>query len=34
MDAVPALGEHSVAILGELGYDARQIDELRRDGAL
>ena len=34
MDAVPALGEHSAAILGELGYDARQIDELRRDGAL
>jgi len=34
MGAVPALGQHSAAILGELGYDAQQIDELRRAGAL
>ena len=34
MNAVPALGQHSRAILAELGYSAEQITELRRDGAL
>jgi formyl-CoA transferase len=31
MDPVPALGEHTDAILGELGYSAGQIAELHRD---
>lgn len=31
MDAIPALGEHSAAILGELGYSASQIDALKAD---
>ena len=34
MDAVPALGQHSRAILLELGYSEQQIDQLQRDGAL
>ena len=34
MNAVPALGQHSRAILAELGYSAEQITELRRGGAL
>ena len=32
--AVPAVGEHTHGILGELGYDARQIEELRAAGAI
>jgi len=31
MDPVPALGEHTDTILGELGYSAGQIAELHRD---
>lgn len=31
MDPIPALGEHSAAILGELGYSASQIDALKAD---
>ena len=34
MDAVPALGQHSRAILLELGYSEQKIDQLQRDGAL
>ena len=34
MDAVPALGQHTDAILGELHYDAAQIAELRAAGAI
>jgi itaconate CoA-transferase len=34
MDAVPALGQHTDAILGELGYDADAIARLRSDGAI
>lgn len=34
MDAVPALGQHSLAILAELGYSAQQIDELKHSAAL
>lgn len=34
MDAVPALGEHTRAILGALGYDAAAIDRLAADKAL
>jgi len=34
MDAVPALGQHSQAVLAGLGFDARQIDALRRDGTI
>jgi len=31
---VPALGEHTEGILGELGYTAAQLAELRADGAI
>lgn len=34
MDAVPALGEHTDAILGELGWTLEQIAELRRKKAI
>ena len=34
MDAVPALGQHSEAVLAGLGFDAQQIDALRRDGVI
>jgi len=34
MDPVPALGEHTDAILRELGYDASQIQALREAGTL
>jgi itaconate CoA-transferase len=34
MDAVPALGQHTDAILGELGCDAAAIDALRAAGAV
>jgi formyl-CoA transferase len=34
MDPVPALGAHTDAILGALGYSAERIAELRSDGAI
>jgi len=34
MAAVPDLGEHSRAVLAELGFDAPTIDELARDGVI
>ncbi len=34
MDPVPALGQHTDAILAELGLDAAAIAELRTEGAL
>jgi itaconate CoA-transferase len=34
MDAIPALGEHTDAILAELGYDSTRIAGLRRSGAI
>ncbi len=34
MDPVPALGEHTERILGELGYDGAAISQLREAGAL
>jgi itaconate CoA-transferase len=34
MDAVPALGQHSESVLGELGYDAAQIAQFRHDGVI
>jgi itaconate CoA-transferase len=34
MDPVPALGEHTNAILRDLGYDSTQIDALRAAGAI
>ena len=34
MDAIPALGEHTDAILGELGYDGAAIARLRTQGAV
>ena len=30
----PALGAHTEAILGELGYDAAAIETLRREGVV
>jgi itaconate CoA-transferase len=34
MDAIPALGEHSRMILGELGYSATEMDRLAADKAI
>jgi itaconate CoA-transferase len=34
MDPIPALGEHSDAVLTELGYSAAEIAALRADGAI
>jgi len=34
MDAVPALGQHTAAILGDLGLDAAEIEALRAAGAV
>jgi crotonobetainyl-CoA:carnitine CoA-transferase CaiB-like acyl-CoA transferase len=34
MDPVPALGQHTDAILRELGYDAAAIARLRAEGAI
>jgi itaconate CoA-transferase len=34
MDAVPALGAHSRAVLAELGYGTGEIDRLSREGAV
>ena len=34
MGPIPAVGEHTDAILGELGYDAATIDAWRRDGVI
>jgi itaconate CoA-transferase len=34
MDAVPALGQHSEAILAELGWSPLDIERLRREGAI
>jgi itaconate CoA-transferase len=34
LDPVPALGEHTGAILAELGYPEREIEALRRAGAV
>ena len=34
MDGVPALGEHSAAILAQLGYSREQVEKLRTAGAI
>jgi crotonobetainyl-CoA:carnitine CoA-transferase CaiB-like acyl-CoA transferase len=34
IEAVPALGQHSRAVLSELGFDSAQIDEYARDGVI
>ena len=34
MDGVPALGQHTDAILGQLGYDRGRLDALRAAGAI
>jgi len=34
MDAVPALGQHTAAILGEIGYDAQSIEQLKAQQAI
>jgi itaconate CoA-transferase len=34
MGPVPALGEHSDAVLGELGFDAATVAVWRRDGII
>jgi itaconate CoA-transferase len=34
MDAIPALGQHTDAVLGELGFDAAMIAAFRRDGVV
>jgi crotonobetainyl-CoA:carnitine CoA-transferase CaiB-like acyl-CoA transferase len=34
MDPIPALGEHTDAILHELGYDGAAVARLRADGVV
>jgi crotonobetainyl-CoA:carnitine CoA-transferase CaiB-like acyl-CoA transferase len=34
MDAVPALGQHSRSVLAGLGFDAAQIEQWAREGAI
>ncbi len=34
MGAVPGLGEHTDAVLGELGLSAEEIAQLRAEGAI
>ena len=34
MDRIPAVGEHTDAILGELGYDNSAIEKLRAAGVV
>ena len=34
LDAVPALGEHSRAILGELGYSEREVQAFASSGVI
>jgi itaconate CoA-transferase len=34
LDPVSALGEHTEAILGELGFDGRDIQRLRAEGVI
>jgi formyl-CoA transferase len=34
MGAVPAVGEHTRSILGELGYGAAEIERLDAEGAI
>ena len=34
MDAIPALGQHTDAILTEIGYTPEQIRHLREEGAI
>ncbi|MEP6874004.1 MAG: CaiB/BaiF CoA-transferase family protein [Burkholderiales bacterium] len=34
MDAVPALGEHTAAVLAELGFAAREIETMRAEAAI
>ncbi|WP_034294861.1 CaiB/BaiF CoA-transferase family protein [Herbaspirillum sp. RV1423] len=34
MDPIPALGQHTDAILGKLGYTPAQVDEMRKRGAV
>jgi itaconate CoA-transferase len=34
MDAIPAVGEHTEAVLRELGYSGLEVQRLRRDGAI
>jgi itaconate CoA-transferase len=34
MDPVPAVGEHTTRVLGELGFSAADVERLRREGAL
>jgi itaconate CoA-transferase len=34
MDAIPAVGEHTEAVLRELGYSGAAVERLRRDGAI
>jgi itaconate CoA-transferase len=34
MDAVPGVGEHTRSVLTELGYEAKQVDELAAQGAV
>jgi itaconate CoA-transferase len=34
MDAIPAVGQHTDAILGELGFDDKRLARMREAGAI
>jgi itaconate CoA-transferase len=34
MDPIPAVGEHTARVLGELGFSGAEVERLRREGAL
>jgi formyl-CoA transferase len=34
MDAIPDVGDHTAEVLGELGYNAREMARLRKQGVV